>query len=636
MLSWITSAFLSFPLVGFRSLVDLHHQMSEPSDRSAHKTFIRAQINLELPNLVKKHSTKQSFASEMLGSPFSAQCFDYDGAQQGYSPLQGFEEECIDDLWSGYNLYHHDGPSEKGTPLVSGEQQCFQDLAAMDDMQLDTISAAMQSLDKPLALETEIEQPLLPEICELLGSKEKTSPVTFSSLELLNNYRSSHGLLSGEKLNEPIDGVTYPTGGGDELSTEEVIRIAVAHFVQMSTHKESDPRHRVGFSFLGLTNEEIKNVDLASLLLAAAEKVSNQQYDRASNLLQECRRLSSDTGNPVQRVVFYFADALQERIDRETGGLSWKVPKDRGMTAQEAIKATLSAHPLQLALHKKMLLRQIMEFTSMQTILDNVATARKIHLIDLSIKHGLQWVILLQALSTRSTCPIDRLKISAVGLSEEAITATGNRLVSFAEALGLPSSFKAVIVSDIKDLSEDMFELEEGEAIGVYSAMVMSSMIASPDILENVMRVIRKLKPCIMTVADVEAELNSPSFINRFTEALFYSSAFFDYLASFMDRDDKIRIAVEGSLLSQGIRSIIATEGSERVVRHVGISVWRSFFARYGLVETEMNEWSYYQASLLGKQFANGHFLTLDKNGKALTMGWKGTPLLFLSAWKFQ
>ncbi|KAG1371357.1 DELLA protein RGL1-like [Cocos nucifera] len=573
----------------------------------------------------------------MLSSPFSFQCCDCDGAQHGDTPFQRFEEECIDDLWSGYNSYH-DGPFEKGTPLPSSEQQCFQDLAVMDDMQLDTISAAIQSLDKPLALETQIQQPVVPETPELIGSKEKASPVTFSSLDILNNYRSSYSRLNGEKLYEPIDRVMQPVEGGNELSTEEVIRIAAVHFVQVSTHKESDPFmpwHPAHFSLIGLTNEERENIGLANLLLVAAEKVSNQQYDRASNLLQECHKRSSKTGNPVQRAVFYFTDALQERIDRETGRLSSKVPKDGGMTAQELIKALQSDHPLHLALHKKLPFSQIKEFTSVQTMLDNVATARKIHLIDLSIKHGIQWAGFLQALATRSTCPIDRLKISAIGTSEEAITATGNRLVSFAETLGLPLSFKAVIVSDIKDLNEDMFELEEGEVIGVQSLMFMSSMIVRPDRLENVMRVMHKLKPQIMMVVDVEAKLNSPSFINRFTEALFFHSALFDFLDSFLKRDDESRMVAEGSFISQGIRNIIATEGGERLARYVGVHVWRSFFARYGFVETQMNEWSHYQASLLLKQFANGHFCTLDKNGKSLTVGWKGTPMLFLSAWKF-
>lgn len=99
--------------------------------------------------------------------------------------------------------------------------------------------------------------------------------------------------------------------------------------------------------------------------------------------------------------------------------------------------------------------------------------------------------------------------------------------------------------------------------------MVINSMIVNPQSLQSLMRVIQKLKPCVMVVIDVEAKHNSRSFIARFTEALFYFSASFDCVDSLMDMKDKNRMEIEGRFFTEGIKCIVVTEGRERVVRQV-------------------------------------------------------------------
>ncbi|RWR94289.1 DELLA protein RGL1 [Cinnamomum micranthum f. kanehirae] len=137
-----------------------------------------------------------------------------------------------------------------------------------------------------------------------------------------------------------------------------------------------------------------------------------------------------------------------------------------------------------------------------------------------------------------------------------------------------------------------------------------------------------------MIVTEVEENHNLPSFINRFTKVLFYYSAMFDCLDTCMDRNDTNRMLVEDNFCSLGIRCMIATEGSESMVMNVGIDVWRSFFKRFGFEETELSQQSLDQANLVVKQVAYGSCFTLGMNGKALTVGWRGAPLFYVSAWK--
>ncbi|KAH7666615.1 Transcription factor GRAS domain-containing protein [Dioscorea alata] len=572
----------------------------------------------------------------MLNSMFSIEGFNPNGAQEG------FEDECsvkqtqlfttedvgnvvVDDFWSIYS-FNQESQTDKGTILPSSVTE--------------SIPEFIPPQTPLMVFETNLENPIVQDITEFVLPKKKSCTGVLSSLEILNSYKPCHNRLQVGNLNEEIVGFDSNSLDGEmRLSTEEIVKFAAARYIELSSPTEGDNsmlRNPLGLSLSGFNNEEIQNVELASLLLAAAEKVSNQQYDRASNLLRQCETFSSHCGNPVQRLVYYFSDALQERIDRETGRLSAKRPRDKGIPAEDAAKEMLASHPIHLITQKTLPFSQVIQFTSIQTILDNVATMKRIHLVNLSIKHGFQCTILMQALATRSSCPVDYLRITGVGASKEAVLVTGQRLVSFAETLSLPFDFRVVAVSDMKDLREDMFEIEPDEALAVYSSLDMNSMIVRPKSLENLIRVMRKLKPIIMMIIDLEANHNSPSFITRFTEALFFYSTYFDYVDCYLDRSDSNRTFLEGYFFAEGMRSIIVTEGSERLIRHVSISIWRAYFARFGLVEVDLNEWASYQASLLLKKFPHSSSCTLDKNGKSLTVGWKGTPLYFISAWKFQ
>ncbi|KAE8009349.1 hypothetical protein FH972_005789 [Carpinus fangiana] len=86
-------------------------------------------------------------------------------------------------------------------------------------------------------------------------------------------------------------------------------------------------------------------------------------------------------------------------------------------------------------------------------------------------------------------------------------------------------------------------------------------MVSRPGCLENLMRVIRNLNPSMMVVVEVEANHNSPSFVNRFIEALFYFSVLYDNLQSCMKQYEEERMRIEGFLGGQ-IRNIVAEEGA--------------------------------------------------------------------------
>jgi len=201
--------------------------------------------------------------------------------------------------------------------------------------------------------------------------------------------------------------------------------------------------------------------------------------------------------------------------------------------------------------------------------------------------------------------------------------------------MNLTFSFKVVMVSDMLDLKEDLFEVDADETVAVYSEYFLRSMISQPKRLESIMGVVRSINPCIMVVTEVEANHNSPAFVSHFIEALFFFSAYFVCLETFMKWDDPNIMIIESEYFGEGVRSIVAAEGEERKIRHVKIDVWRAFFGLFGMVDTELSMSSLDQARLVVKKFDCEKSCTLDMNGKCLIIGWKGTPIHSLSVWKF-
>lgn len=456
-----------------------------------------------------------------------------------------------------------------------------------------------------------------------------------TSCQIPISNESKFGPENCEQSSLPDHSTTW-SNASEKLATKDLLRLAGETFIQSSSAMVDSRSSSNPFttSLCGLSDEERRDVEIIQQLLASAEKVGEQQFIRAGNLLNHCHEYSSIKGTPVQRLVYHFSAALQQKIDHQTGR---RTGTSTGKMQSLALKDSLmNPNPSLFAYYQKVPFSQVILFTAMQTMTENLSQAKKIHIIDLEIRNGLHYTILMEALAARTDCPLEHLKITAVGtISKHKIEQTGNRLMSLAQTLNVSFSFDVVIVADMLDLNESLFKLNAEEKLAVYSPYTLSLMIENQARLETLMKVIQKLNPCIMVVAEVEANHNSPVFVQRFIEALFYYGAFFDSMEDCMDRDDPDRMISESITLSPAITSIVVFEGEERIVRHVNCNVWKAFFSRFGLVETELSTASLYQAKLLVDKSVCANSCTFEMIGKSLSVGWKGTPILSVSALKF-
>ncbi|CAN0855448.1 DELLA protein GAI1 [Linum grandiflorum] len=243
----------------------------------------------------------------------------------------------------------------------------------------------------------------------------------------------------------------------------------------------------------------------------------------------------------------------------------------------------------------------------------------------------------MHALAAREENLVDHLKITSIGILEKdmMLKQTGKRLVEFAETMTLSFSFKVIMVEDFTDLKEEMFEINSEETVAVLSEYLFSTLTPSVEKMDHVMKVVWKLNPCVMVMTEVETNTNSPVFVNRFIESLFFGSAWFDCLEVCMERDNPHRVFIESTILGEAIKMIVANEGEERGIRNVKMDVWRAYFRRFGMEEVDLSFACVYQTELVTKKFPWWSSCTVEVGGKSLMVGWKGTPIHSVTAWNF-
>ncbi|CAK9138912.1 unnamed protein product [Ilex paraguariensis] len=544
-----------------------------------------------------------------------------------------WESGEINSFWSELG-FSQDNKTEEELLLSEYQRehqvQLLSNFGSLDDLYVDIVSPPFQSCDEEiselLSIPSQNSEVLEPE-------QEKSIIYSSPSFKVLNSYGSGFSRLNAEKIKVPNYKITCTDVSSRKLSTNSIIKLAAEKFIQSCSQtidELSMLSHPYASSVLGLSDGEVKDVELVHCLLASTEKVSQQQFDRASKLLDQHYDSFSNRENPIQRIVHCFSEALREKIDRETVGVTSKgLGKKQKSDVVEIIK---SPDTTVISFYQNVPFIQICQFSGIQAIIDNVGGAKKVHIIDLEMRGGSQCTILMQALAARDECPLERLKITAIGTgSKLKIEQTGKQLMSFARSLNLPFSFNIVMVADMLNLNEGLFELDAEEAVAVYSPYVLNTMIQRPDRMECLMRVMRNINPCVMVVIEIEANHNSPVFVTRFIEALFFYGALFDSLEVCMFHDEQNRMMLQSAYFGQVIRNIVATESEERTIQHVNINVWKAFFARFGMVEVDLSLSSLYQADLLLRNVACGSSCTLNIDGKSLMIGWKGTPLYSLS-----
>ncbi|ESW13896.1 hypothetical protein PHAVU_008G235500 [Phaseolus vulgaris] len=370
---------------------------------------------------------------------------------------------------------------------------------------------------------------------------------------------------------------------------------------------------------------EEAGVHLVHSLMACAEAVQFGNASLAEGLVKHAGNLAASQGGSMGKVASFFAQALARRI--------------YGFYPHETLDSSYS-DMLHTHFYESSPYLKFAHFTANHAILEAFAAADTVHVIDFGLKQGLQWPAFMQALAVRPGGP-PVFRLSGIGPprlddpDSDTLSQVGLKLAELARKVRIQFEFRGFVCNSLADLDPSMLEIRAGEFVAVNSIFELHRLLARPVDIEKVLETIKRIKPEIVTVVEQEANHNSPVFLERFTEALYYYSSLFDSLEGSVAASSEEALVMAEMYLGRQICNVVACEGDERVERHETLGQWRGRFGLGGFEAVRLGSNAFRQARmLLGLYAEGGKGYRVEENNGCLLLGWHTRPLVASTAWR--
>eukprot|EP00897_Mesotaenium_endlicherianum_P003963 jgi/Mesen1/3595/ME000020S03122 len=351
--------------------------------------------------------------------------------------------------------------------------------------------------------------------------------------------------------------------------------------------------------------------DPVELLVEVAKAIVAGDTRATRATLTQLNQVASIYGNAAQRLSAYFLAGLLKRAggaategldlqaearaavveEEEEEGREGNEEGDAGSNGcssdkrslLEAFQALLNASPY----------LTFGQVAANSAILEAVAGRDSVHIIDFGIACGLQWPALIQALAARPGGP-PRVRLTGIDTRtgrQRYCDKTKERLMYVADMWQVPMEF-CFIESRLEDVQPAALRLRAGE----------------------------------------HTNHNSPFFLARFYEALYYYDALFSALDSALPGDSRERQLYERHVLGRAIVNVVACEGHERVERQEPLSQWQHRMHDAGFRPRPISRSVVTTCSGLLQTYKKGYGLLQEGEG-SLTLTWQDKPLLALAVY---
>ncbi|XP_052184800.1 scarecrow-like protein 14 isoform X2 [Diospyros lotus] len=403
----------------------------------------------------------------------------------------------------------------------------------------------------------------------------------------------------------------------------------VLSFGESALHT-SDDEERTYYK-KGIAKKEA--LDMRRLLIQCMQSVADNDLMTATKLLKRIRLLSSPLGDASQRLAHYFANGLEARLT------SSRTPECKPFSVQSLMEADVwKAHKLCVSAFPFV---GISYFVATQMIMELAEKATCVHIIHFGISLGLQWPPLIRRLCERPGGP-PKLRITAIDLPQiglrpyAKVKETGRRLATYCEKLKVPFDYNG-FGQKWETLSVEDLRIQNEEVLVVNSLYqfqnLLDDTVTEHSPRDAVLNLIRRINPDIFIHGVVNGTYNSPFFVSRFRESLFYFSSWFDMSDANVPRHNQDRIMLEREMLGKAILNIIACEGLDRVERPETYRQWEIRTLRAGFKQLPLNQEILKEVRAKIKSSYHKDFF-IDKADKWMIYGWRGRALFAISSWK--
>ncbi|KAI3447335.1 hypothetical protein Pfo_004000 [Paulownia fortunei] len=403
----------------------------------------------------------------------------------------------------------------------------------------------------------------------------------------------------------------------------------------------------------------LSNLDgacIEKLLIHCASALESNDVTLAQQVMWVLNNVASSIGDPNQRLASYFLRALISKASRvcpstmnfnNTGGGGGAVFHRRLMSVTELAGYVdlIPWHRFGFCASNSAILKAIQGFS-------------RVHILDVSITHCMQWPTLIDALAKGPEGP-PVLRISVLSwrpqvppLLNVSIEEVGQRLTNFAKYRDVPFEFNVVEVgipqessSDfhydllLRQLNPSTLKLSGDEALVVNcqnwlrylpdeQTGISCDQISCRD---SFLDMIRKLSPCVVTVVDEDCDLGASSRLaSRINTCFNYMWIPFDALETFLPKNSAQRIEYEADI-GHKIENIIGFEGLQRIERLESGAKLSQRMGNKGFLSVPFCEDTIKEVKLLLDEHASGWGMKKDEDMLILT--WKGHSSVYATVW---
>ncbi|KAK8622374.1 hypothetical protein V6N13_117293 [Hibiscus sabdariffa] len=412
-------------------------------------------------------------------------------------------------------------------------------------------------------------------------------------------------------------------------------------FLQSPSLSDGTPRSVITGPLRGCVGS-LDGACIEKLLLHCATAIETNDVTLAQQVMWVLNNVASPIGDSNQRLASWFLRALVSRSSRvchttmnSDGGSAF--PR-RLMTVTE-----LAGYVDLIPWHR-------FGFSaSNSAIFDAVRGYPKVHILDFSITHCMQWPTLIDALakraegppSVRITVPVFRPPVPP--LLNVSTAEVGHRLANFAKFRDVPFEFRMIGDDRFKSLSSHLTRSELD--LGDHEALVIncqnwlrylsdetkwSSGTKDPSLRDTFLDIIKNLNPRIVVVVDEDCNLSDSSLASRITTCFNYLWIPFDALETFLPKDSCQRLEYETDI-GHKIENIVGLDGFQRIERLESGAKLSQRMKNAGFFGVRFREETVNEVKSLLDEHASGW--GMKKEEVMLVLTWKGHSSVFASAW---
>jgi hypothetical protein len=369
-----------------------------------------------------------------------------------------------------------------------------------------------------------------------------------------------------------------------------------------------------------------------NLLFECAANIHKGNFEEASHMINTLRQRVSIQGEPSERIAAFMVEALAARMATSGRGL-YKALKCKEPPSSDRLSA------MQVLFEVCPCFR-FSFMTANGAILEACKDEKRVHIIDFDINQGSQYYTLLQTLAK---IPGKRPHVKLTGVDDPesvqrsvgGLQIIGQMLEQLAKDLQLSFEFHAV-AAETALVSPSVLDCQPGEALVVNFAFQLHHMpdesVSTVNLRDQLLRMVKSMKPKLVTVVEQDVNTNTAPFLPRFAEAYNYYSAVFESLDATLSRDSQDRMNVEKQCLARDIINVVACEGEERIERYEVAGKWRARMSMAGFTPCPISRHVYNEIQRLIKQYSD-RYKVKEETG-ALHFGWEEKILIVSSAWR--